>query len=58
MSKILQCPWFASDGFSKWCMNGHFPMLLRGVQLRGQEVRGDLHNDINNLYEGGLTYEM
>ena len=23
--KILQCPWFASDGLSKWCMNGHFP---------------------------------
>lgn len=25
MAKVLQCPWFASNGFSKWCMNGHFP---------------------------------
>ena len=25
MAMVLQCPWFASDGFSKWCMNGKFP---------------------------------
>ena len=25
MATVLQCPWFASDGFSKWCMNGKFP---------------------------------
>ena len=25
MAKQICCPWFASDGFLKWCMNGHFP---------------------------------
>lgn len=25
MATVLQCPHYASDGFSKWCMNGRFP---------------------------------
>ena len=25
MSKVIQCPHFASDGLSRWCMNGRFP---------------------------------
>ena len=25
MAKVLQCPWFATNGLSRWCMNGRFP---------------------------------
>ena len=25
MSKVLQCPYYASDGIHRWCMNGRFP---------------------------------
>lgn len=25
MSKVLQCPHLATDGMSRWCMNGRFP---------------------------------
>lgn len=25
MAIVLQCPWFVTDGISKWCMNGRFP---------------------------------
>lgn len=25
MATVIQCPYYASDGLSRWCMNGRFP---------------------------------
>ena len=25
MAQVMQCPHFASDGLSRWCLNGRFP---------------------------------
>ena len=25
MARVLQCPWLATNGLSRWCMNGRFP---------------------------------